>query len=60
MNLKKILKENEFQEELFNYLGGGIKSPIFLINNTYEEESKKIDIEFINLENIYPKGKYHK
>ncbi len=52
---EKNFKENEFQEELFNYLGGGIKSPIFLINNTYEEESKKIDIEFINLENIYPK-----
>ena len=52
---EKNFKENEFQEELFNYLGGGIKSPIFLINNTYEEETKKINIEFINLENIYPK-----
>ena len=52
---EKNFKENEFQEELFNYLCGGIKSPKFLINNTYKEESKKIDIEFINLENIYPK-----
>ncbi len=26
---EKNFKENEFQEELFNYLGGGIKSPIF-------------------------------
>ena len=52
---EKNFKENEFQEELFNYLGGGIKSPNFLINNSYEDESKKINIEFINLENIYSK-----
>ena len=52
---EKNFKANEFQEELFNYLGGGIKSPNFLINNSYEEETKKINIEFINLETIYPK-----
>ncbi len=52
---EKNFKENEFQEELFNYLGGGIKSPNFLINNSYEEETKKVDIEFINLEKIYTK-----
>ena len=52
---EKNFKENEFQEELFNYLGGGIKSPNFLVNNSYEEETKKINIEFINLENIYSK-----
>ena len=52
---EKNFKENEFQEELFNYLGGGIKSPNFLINNSYEDETKKINIEFINLENIYSK-----
>ena len=52
---EKNFKENEFQEELFNYLGGGIKSPNFLVNNSYEDETKKINIEFINLENIYSK-----
>ena len=52
---EKNFKENEMQEELFNYLGGGIKSPNFLINNSYEEDTKNIDIEFINLENIYLK-----
>ena len=31
---EKNFKANEFQEELFNYLGGGIKSPNFLINNS--------------------------
>ena len=52
---EKNFKENEFQKELFNYLGGGIKSPNFLVNNSYEDETKKINIEFINLENIYSK-----
>ena len=52
---EKNFKENEFKEELFNYLGGGIKSPNFLVNNSYEDETKKINIEFINLEYIYSK-----
>ena len=52
---EKNFKENEFQEELFNYLGSGIKSPDFLIHNIFEEESKKINVEFINLENVYSK-----
>ncbi len=55
IRFEKNFKENEFQEELFNYLGGGIKSPNFLVNNSYEDETKKINIEFINLENIYSK-----
>ena len=50
---EKNFKENEFQEELFNYLGGGISSPNFLINNVYENENKKIEVEFINLEKSY-------
>ena len=52
---EKNFKENEFQEELFNYLGGGIKSPNFLVYSSYEDETKKINIEFINLENNYSK-----
>ena len=52
---EKNFKENEFQEELFNYLGGGIKSPSFLIDKIYIEDTKKINVEFINLEEIYLK-----
>ncbi|MDC2996145.1 SurA N-terminal domain-containing protein [Candidatus Pelagibacter sp.] len=52
---ERNFKENEFQEELFNYLGGGIKSPNFLVYSSYEDETKKINIEFINLENNYSK-----
>ena len=52
---EKNFKENEFQEELFNYLGGGIKSPSFLIDKIYIEDTKKINVEFINLKEIYLK-----
>jgi len=49
------LKNRELQKNLFNYIGGGIKSPYFLTNNTFKRENKKIDIDYINLENIYKK-----
>ncbi len=52
---EKKFKESEFQDELFKYLGGGIKSPNFLIDNIYLEETKKINVKFINLEKIYLK-----
>jgi peptidyl-prolyl cis-trans isomerase D len=47
------LKENELKKKLFNYVGGGIKSPFFYASNIFTEENKKIEIEFINLENKY-------
>ena len=52
---EKNFKESEFQDELFKYLGGGIKSPNFLIDNIYIEETKKINVKFINMEKIYLK-----
>ena len=36
-------------------MGGGIKSPFFFANNSYKEETSKLEIEFINLENEYQK-----
>lgn len=49
------LKNNELRKKLFSYIDGGIKSPYFLINKTYINENKNIQIDFINLENIYKK-----
>ncbi len=49
------LKKNELKKKLFAYVAGGIKSPFFYANKNYIEENKKIDIEFINLENKYQK-----
>ena len=54
---EKSFKENEFQEELFNFVGGGIKSPDFLIDTIYKDDTKQIKVDYINLENIYVKEK---
>ena len=50
---EKELKMKELQNDLFKYISGGIKTPIFLTNNTYKNETKKIDIKYINLKNSY-------
>ena len=49
------LRENELRKNLFSYVSGGLNSPLFLVNNTYKEQSKKVKINYINLENIYKK-----
>ena len=51
------LKDRELQKNLFDYIGAGTTSPKFLIKKLYEEENKKLDIEFIKLENYYGKKK---
>ena len=49
------LKENELRRELFNYISGGIKPPIFSVKNNYKEKTKKMYLDFINLSKIYKK-----
>ena len=49
------LKKRELQKNLFDYIGAGTISPSFLIKKLYEEENKKLEIDFINLENFYKK-----
>ena len=49
------LKESELQKNLFTYISGGIKSPFFMTNNMFKEQTKKLDIKFFNLNNIYKK-----
>ena len=49
------LKNRELQKNLFDYIGAGTVSPKFLINKLYEEENKKLEIDFINLINFYRK-----
>jgi len=49
------LKGRELQKNLFDYIGAGTVSPKFLINKLYEEENKKLEIDFINLKNFYKK-----
>ncbi len=49
------IKNNELKKKLFSYIGGGIRSPYFLINNTYKNQSKKVEIEYLDLNSIYTK-----
>jgi len=49
------LKNNELKKELFSYVGGGVKTPFFLTNNTYKQQTGKLEIDFINLNNVYKK-----
>ncbi len=49
------LKKRELQKNLFDFIGAGSISPKFLIKKLYEEENKKLQIDFINLESFYKK-----
>ncbi len=49
------LKGRELQKNLFDYIGAGTISPKFLIHKLYEEENKKLELDFINLKNLYKK-----
>jgi len=49
------VRNTELKKNLFSYIVGGIKSPTFLSNNTFKEQNKKINLEYINLENVYKK-----
>jgi len=49
------LKKRELQKHLFEYVGAGTITPKFLIKKAFEEENKKIDIDYISLENFYKK-----
>ena len=48
-------KNNELKRKLFQYISGGIKSPYFLTNKLYKDNTKKIDISYLDLNNIYKK-----
>ena len=49
------LKKREEQKNLFDYIGAGTISPKFLSKKLFIEENKKLEIEFLNLKNLYAK-----
>jgi len=55
VDFESKLRSNELKKNLFSYVVGGIKSPIFLSNKTFNEQTKKITVGYINLENVYKK-----
>ena len=52
---EKRLRDREQQKKLFDLIGAGTVSPRFLVKKLYEIENKKLNIDFINLENFYKK-----
>ena len=46
-------KNEELKKNLFYYIGGGIKSPYFLNNKIYINQTKKVEIDYINLDTVY-------
>ena len=50
---EKRLKERELQNSLFNFISGGIYSPSFLTKQLYEDQTKKIEIKYIDLKEAY-------
>ena len=53
VNFEKDIKDIELKKKLFTYIGGGIKSPFFLINKSYKQQLKKIEVDYIDLSASY-------
>jgi peptidyl-prolyl cis-trans isomerase D len=49
------LKNNALQKELFTYISGGAKSPMFMVDKYYKDKNRKLNINFINLNKFYKK-----
>tara|TARA_Y100001970_G_scaffold291522_1_gene428989 strand:+ start:1109 stop:2530 length:1422 start_codon:yes stop_codon:yes gene_type:complete len=49
------IRDNELKKKLFIYISGGIKSPYFLLNKTFKDELKEVEVDYVNLNNIYMK-----
>jgi len=47
------LRGRELQKHLFDYIGAGTTSPNFLVNKLFKNENRKLEIDFINLNNFY-------
>ena len=54
-NFEQRLRDRELQKNLFDYIGAGTIQPQFLVNKLYEEENKKLEIEYLNLNGFYKK-----
>ncbi len=52
---EQSLKNRELQKNLFDFIGAGTVSPKFLIKKLFENENRKLELDFINLEKFYKK-----
>ena len=51
------LRQDELKQNLFNFISGGVSSPLFLINNSFKDQTKIITVNYVNLTNFYKKKK---
>ncbi|MDC2997114.1 SurA N-terminal domain-containing protein [Candidatus Pelagibacter sp.] len=51
------LKNRELQKNLFSFVGAGTVSPKFLVKKLYQDENRKLEVEFIDLNQFYKKKK---
>ena len=49
------LRQSELKQNLFNFISGGVNSPLFLINNSFKDQTKRITVNYVNLSNFYKK-----
>ena len=49
------LRQSELKQNLLNFISGGVNSPLFLINNSFKDQTKKITVNYVNLSNFYKK-----
>ena len=49
------LRKKELKNNFFAYISGGVTSPYFFTNNVYKNQTKEIEISYINLNSIYKK-----
>ena len=55
INFEIRLRKKDLKNKLFKYIGGGIKSPYFITNKTYKDETKQIELSYLDLNNVYKK-----
>tara|TARA_Y100000992_G_scaffold301674_1_gene273196 strand:+ start:1138 stop:2556 length:1419 start_codon:yes stop_codon:yes gene_type:complete len=49
------LKKNVLQKQLFDYIGAGTVSPKFMVEKTFYEQNRSINVEYIELDKVYKK-----
>ena len=54
---ENIVRETEVKDQLLNFYSGGIRLPIFIINDLYKKENILKKVNYINLTKIYEKNK---
>ncbi len=52
---ERSFRESELRDKLFSYIGGGLISPNLFVNKTYLNETKKLNIIYVNLKKNYKK-----